>query len=410
MWNGKLAGLLMLVYVAGVLLVLGYFLYRNLYFAGEMKKNRIEPISGEMLESYRALCRRMKIKPLPVYLSDPLPSACLVGSIRPYIALPAALNPEDTLLTLEHELCHYKNRDHLWSLLRLLCCALHWFNPLVWLAAGMSRTDMEMHIDERVTGKKNEEEKKQYAALLVTTSARRTAPSLPILATGMTMNGKRLKERVKHILSAKKTVAAISILFCIAAVILLIGAFSTGEFLGSPSIPAFKPGMLPPARPVHTDEDAIQLAKEVAALPQVNAKLRNGKWVLITEGDKPGVKVAAWQANGKNTFIVRMYEDGGLYGFGDYTVGYHSDERREFFGKPVWDEELIDFVEGWVLAMNPQLEGKINEKMLVGHFIQDGERYAQVQIGVDIDGYGHIGATIKLNPTFQIVEFSPGNG
>lgn len=410
MWNGKLAGLLMLVYLAGVLLVLGYFLYKNLRFAGEMKKNRIEPLCGEMLENYHALCRRMQVKPLPVYLTDPLQSACLAGTVRPYIALPVTVKPEEMMLVLEHEMWHYKQKDHLWAGIRLLCCMVHWFHPLVWLAASWSRTDMEMRCDERVMKNKTPEEKKAYATLLVATAARRTAPGLPVLATGMTMTGKRLKERVKQVISERKTVAVLAGVFCVAAVVLLMGAFSTSEFIGEPRIPAFRANMLPPVRPVTTEEEAILLAEEVAALPQVNAKLKNGEWMLITEGDKPGVKVAAWRANGKNTFIVRMYEDGGLYGFGDYTVGYHSDERREFYGKPVWDEELMDFVEGWMLAMNPQLEGKINEKMFVGHFIQDGERYAQVQIGVDIEGYGYIGATVKLNPTFQIVEIGPGNG
>ena len=37
---------------------------------------------------------------------------------------------------LAHELTHYNHRDHLWSVLRGAALAVHWWNPLVWLAVG----------------------------------------------------------------------------------------------------------------------------------------------------------------------------------------------------------------------------------------------------------------------------------
>ena len=42
---------------------------------------------------------------------------------------------------LAHELTHYAHKDHIWSLLRCLALALHWYNPLVWLAAALSKRD-----------------------------------------------------------------------------------------------------------------------------------------------------------------------------------------------------------------------------------------------------------------------------
>ncbi len=49
---------------------------------------------------------------------------------------------------LTHEFTHYRHGDHLWSMLRCLALAVHWWNPLVWLAAELSRRDAELACDE----------------------------------------------------------------------------------------------------------------------------------------------------------------------------------------------------------------------------------------------------------------------
>ena len=48
------------------------------------------------------------MKPVPVYFTDPLPSACLVGVFRPYIALPLTAKPQEAIQVLTHEVCHIK--------------------------------------------------------------------------------------------------------------------------------------------------------------------------------------------------------------------------------------------------------------------------------------------------------------
>ena len=138
-------------WLGGCMLVLIWFICQNVRFRAALKKNRIGEISGELKEIYLQLCRERKAEPVPVYFTDPVPGACLVGVFRPYIVLPLITAPQDVKNVLAHEICHLKNRDHIWGVLRLLCCAIHWFNPLVWLAASMSRTDCELRCDDRVT-------------------------------------------------------------------------------------------------------------------------------------------------------------------------------------------------------------------------------------------------------------------
>ena len=217
------------IWLTGCLLVLLWFVYKNVRFRKTMRNNRIEEISGELKEIYLQLCRERKVKPIPVYFTDPTPGACLVGVFRPYIVLPVITAPQDVKNVLTHEVCHLKNRDHIWNIVRLLCCAVHWFNPLVWIAASMSRTDSELRCDDRVTRPMNESERKEYASVLVLAAARKDMPGIGVMATGMTMTGKRLKNRVAAIVQNWKPVRVFAGVFMAVAFACMIGAFATSE-------------------------------------------------------------------------------------------------------------------------------------------------------------------------------------
>ena len=217
------------IWMAGCILVLLWFAFRNIQFRKALKNNRIEEISGEQKEMYLHLCEERKIKPVPVYFTDPVPGACLVGILKPYIVLPVITAPKDVRNVLIHEICHLKNRDQIWGILRLLCCAIHWFNPLVWLAASMSRTDCELRCDDRVTGPMDEAERKDYASVLVLATAKKSMPGIGVMATGMTMTGKRLKNRVTAIVQNRKPIRIFAGVFMIFAFACMIGAFATSE-------------------------------------------------------------------------------------------------------------------------------------------------------------------------------------
>lgn len=227
--NANISILLVKIWLIGFLAITLWFVISNIWFRRKMHVGRIEPISGRLLEEYTDLCKRRNVKQLPVYFTDPLPSACLVGVFRPYIALPLTSKPQETIHVLTHEVCHYANHDNLWSMLRLLCCMVHWFNPFVWIAANMTRTDQELRCDDRVTTRMNIQEKQEYASVLVLAASKRNAPGVPVLATGMTMTGRRLMNRVKAVLNDHRPVRWLTVSFCLIAAICLLGAFSTGE-------------------------------------------------------------------------------------------------------------------------------------------------------------------------------------
>lgn len=225
-WLGKAY---LLLYAAGGLIVLAVFGARHTRFRRRLKRDEVGTLEGEQLALYRQLCGRLHVKPLPVVLVDPLPSPCLVGVLKPMIALPLTLPPDALSEALMHELCHYKARDPWWVLLKCVCCAVHWFNPLVWLAQRFVKVDCELACDERVAAKLSDDERLHYANTLVTTAKHAYEPRAGVLSTGMTMTGKRLMRRVNALLHMKAVQRVVASVTACVLVALTVAAFSTAE-------------------------------------------------------------------------------------------------------------------------------------------------------------------------------------
>ena len=85
-----------------------------------------------------------------LFLADYIPTAFVLGIVRPKIYLPSYLSPTEQGYIIAHERCHIKRKDHIFRLLGYVALCLHWFNPLVWLAFILSGKDMEMSCDEAV--------------------------------------------------------------------------------------------------------------------------------------------------------------------------------------------------------------------------------------------------------------------
>lgn len=224
-WTGKWV---LLGYMAVAGLVLGYMVFQNVWFRGLLRKNQVGQLSQADQDQYLALCSQQRVKPIPVYLVDPLPGPCLVGVFRPFIAIPLSTPADQLPHALMHELCHYKAHDSLWGLVRNACCIVHWFNPLVWYAAQQARIDCELACDDRVVALLDEEGKAAYAKALVLDATRNT-PRLTVVATGMTLKGKHMKKRLRTILQKPQVKRWASICFMIFSMIALVFAFSTAE-------------------------------------------------------------------------------------------------------------------------------------------------------------------------------------
>lgn len=206
---------LAILWLLGVLALAGWFFFANLWFARRLRANR-RPMAA--------------LSPLPVYQVSGLSSPCLFGLFHPAVYLPDDTTGDPMMLRhiLAHEECHWRQKDHLWALVRAACLCLYWFHPLVWAAATASREDCEQACDERALRLLGEGERLAYGRTLVAV-VRQRRPSCPgCTATAMCAGRHSLQRRIGLIVSGSRTRAwAAAALAACAAV--LIGCTFTGS-------------------------------------------------------------------------------------------------------------------------------------------------------------------------------------
>lgn len=212
---------LLAVWIAGMLAVLLLAAWKNFAFIRRAKKD--------------AVCVEADCS-LPVYLSEYISSPCLCGVFRPVILVTdEALESDASLeLALRHELEHYRVGDRFWALLRLFCCAAHWFNPLVWIAAKASVQDCERACDARVLKHADQAEREAYGALLLSClKGPRARHSLLCAASPMGGSREALRRRVALIAEKPVTKKAAVVLLAVCVGLTCLVACTTRTQAGA---------------------------------------------------------------------------------------------------------------------------------------------------------------------------------
>ncbi|MBQ3076184.1 MAG: hypothetical protein IJC26_08955, partial [Clostridia bacterium] len=151
-----------------------------------------------------------------VYQSERVVSPFVLGLVKPKIYLPFSLSEEEAGYVISHEKAHLRRKDHLWKPLGFLILALHWFNPLIWLAYALLCRDIELACDEKVIKEMSPGQKADYSQALLTCSVNRRMITACPLAFGEV----GVKARVRSVLNYKKPafwIIAAAILACAAA-------------------------------------------------------------------------------------------------------------------------------------------------------------------------------------------------
>lgn len=204
------ADALKMVWLAGIAVTALCLLGSNLRFARQLRRSRREiPAAG---------C------PLKVYVTGAVDTPCLFGLLKPAIYLPADTPWDETAMghILTHELTHYRHGDHIWSILRCVCLALHWYNPLVWVCANLSRRDGELACDEASIRTLGEDQRTAYGRTLIGMTCQNCPGLVGLTATTMNDSAKSLKERIRLIARHPKTAAYTLVL------VILIAALAVG--------------------------------------------------------------------------------------------------------------------------------------------------------------------------------------
>jgi len=131
-----------------------------------------------------------------VYSSQAVKTPFILGVVRPRIYIPEALCGETRQYVLAHERHHIKRRDHLVKLIAFLLVAVHWFNPLCWVAFLLMTKDMEMSCDEWVISE-YPDIKASYSETLLSFACKKGVASIGMLGFGESAVALRIKNVLK---------------------------------------------------------------------------------------------------------------------------------------------------------------------------------------------------------------------
>lgn len=293
----------LLIWLTVALLVGLWLFLRQRRFFDRIRKNRVTDLAEDDKPMYQSLCERYKVKPVPVFYTDRLTFACSVGIWRPFIALPLTVPKAHLPMLLSHQLCHLKAREPLWAVLRTLCCALHWFNPLVWMAAYLSYRDGELACDDRATARMHDMDRLGYANAIVTES--------DMDSVGASFTGSHIRQRVTEVIRCVKgSRVAVATGSLLAAVVLVV-SFATGESEPLPTVDAIpEVAWTASALPIQTDMDAIAAARRVLESPFIAQD--TAPYAFTARAISKGWHVQAQRADLSAPLTLRFAGDGSL--------------------------------------------------------------------------------------------------
>lgn len=136
-----------------------------------------------------------------VQIVPQIPTPALSGYWKPRILLPPAFaqNPDLKALRMVflHELAHIRRHDVLLNWAIIFGRAIHWFNPLVWVALSRLSSDQEALCDATVVAALSSEEQRSYGETLLAFASVTRADAITTLP--ISGNFKQLKERIAMI-------------------------------------------------------------------------------------------------------------------------------------------------------------------------------------------------------------------
>ncbi|MBR6311342.1 MAG: M56 family metallopeptidase [Oscillospiraceae bacterium] len=287
---------------------------------------------------------REKRKPLKqgifgVYTVEGLDSSCL---FLDSIYIPAGTEGDELRRVLAHERAHRRHLDGLWALFRCAALALHWFDPLAWWAAVLSRRDLEIFADAGAIASLGEDERVAYGETLIALSARYKKGVSPLCAATRMTGGKRaLRERVENIASGRRTA------FITAAAALIIAvAAAVCAFAGSPARATPAPQLVSSVPPGESSP--------LPPLPEARDCWMEDTFVISRDGDDFVISPSGSGATRRQVAETYLYDlkndypdfvDGPAALSGDIRLGMsYAEVMESLTGEPFEGEPDINLV------------------------------------------------------------------
>jgi beta-lactamase regulating signal transducer with metallopeptidase domain len=224
-----------------------------------LRRQRAEPIAGDLLETCLALQRRLGVSRAVRYVcSKAAESPAVFGWLRPVVVLPlsalAGLSPWQVEAIIAHELAHIKRGDFLVNAFQIATETLLFYHPAVWWVNRVIRNEREHCCDDvavEACGNAHD-----YARALAQLEESRSAS-----VWAMAANGGVLTSRIGRLLGLNRAARSMSVAgmavigsLCVAGV--LLAGTTVAQFQSSaPAVPAIT--AIEPVDPVPMSHESV---------------------------------------------------------------------------------------------------------------------------------------------------------
>ncbi len=217
-----------------------------------------------------------------IFQSEKVVSPFVLGVVRPKIYIPFNLDDETLSHIVSHEKSHIKNLDNITKLIAFILLAVHWYNPLVWVCFKLFSVDVELACDERVVKNYTLENRKSYAEALLSCAVNEGRGLIYPLGFGEVS----IKDRIKAVVSYKKTLKAVLVLFSVVAVCSFV-LFATVPKASAKNEAEQKPVVEEPV----TEEPTTEVYKEETTTEPVTEETTEEYNTNETGNDTSGIDV-----------------------------------------------------------------------------------------------------------------------
>jgi len=167
------------------------------------KRDR-RPVSDGLQRELALLAGEIGLRRAPrVWMAPAIRSPAVTGLLRPTLLLPAhfeeTLTAHEARLVLQHELTHIQRGDLPLHALLCLLLALHWFNPVLWLAFFKARLDRETACDAQVLDGGDQAQRVAYGHTLLKVETAFGHHGLNLGFVGIFQRGTALRARIQSI-------------------------------------------------------------------------------------------------------------------------------------------------------------------------------------------------------------------
>ena len=217
------------IWICGAVVFGAVFLYLNLHLYFRLRRSRVRLDVPDVRTA--------------VYRSDAIASPCLFGFPVPAIYVTSQATEEESVLlraededvrrhVLAHERAHLHHGDHIFAVLRCVCLALHWYNPLVWAAAILAQEDGELACDAAAVKRLGDGERYAYGRTLLALSDPRTRRLhafrgvISAAADAGSLAKQQITERIHALAQRNRAAAAVGGVAVLLAVFLTVSGFS----------------------------------------------------------------------------------------------------------------------------------------------------------------------------------------